>query len=298
MHGQRRCFVLSLTVFGLLMPVLSFADEPAEPAKETTEYDFQSAEDRFREMVISKAAGPESLVQRKAISIALKRDYVDERFNQFADALATELKSREPNPDRASRLVGYLPITTVDSSTKIDLLLASYSLVKSGDARIRRVISIQVNDQLAQLKDQLSKLLLDRLENREKLAVSIPALRRLDGDGSQFMSVLMEIASEDDEDASILALEQIDRYLVEFERWKQATLVTQANRRQLVTEPSEKYLSYARRIIARADKNNDGVLTSSEWKSMLIDPRESDANKDGRIALKEYAVWIENRSRN
>ena len=53
-----------------------------------------------------------------------------------------------------------------------------------------------------------------------------------------------------------------------------------------------KYLSVAKRIIARRDKNKDGALTVSEWKTMLMSPVEADADKDGRITAVEYAQWM------
>lgn len=56
-------------------------------------------------------------------------------------------------------------------------------------------------------------------------------------------------------------------------------------------------LDYAKRIISRYDKNKDGALVASEWKSMLMNPAPADANKDGRITLQEYGFYLQNRNR-
>lgn len=61
-------------------------------------------------------------------------------------------------------------------------------------------------------------------------------------------------------------------------------------------ELSEKYLTYAERIISRYDENKDGALVAAEWKGMLIDPQPADANGDGRITVEEYAGWLQNRA--
>jgi Ca2+-binding EF-hand superfamily protein len=61
--------------------------------------------------------------------------------------------------------------------------------------------------------------------------------------------------------------------------------------------PSEKQLKYAATIIGRYDKNSDGALTASEWKSMLLSPAGADANGDGRVTVQEYAQQMANRSK-
>ncbi|MDA8743338.1 EF-hand domain-containing protein [Rubripirellula amarantea] len=58
-----------------------------------------------------------------------------------------------------------------------------------------------------------------------------------------------------------------------------------------------KYISVAERIIKRRDKNNDGMLTPSEWKTMLMSPADADANRDGKITVEEYARWTISRER-
>jgi hypothetical protein len=57
----------------------------------------------------------------------------------------------------------------------------------------------------------------------------------------------------------------------------------------------QKYIDLAKRIISRRDANGDGVLTVSEWKTMLMSPAEADANRDGRITADEYARWTKSR---
>ena len=56
---------------------------------------------------------------------------------------------------------------------------------------------------------------------------------------------------------------------------------------------NSKNLRYAERIVKRNDKNSDGVLTPSEWKEMLMSPAKSDFNRDGKVTVDEYAMWLE-----
>ena len=58
-----------------------------------------------------------------------------------------------------------------------------------------------------------------------------------------------------------------------------------------------KMVTYAKRIIARYDKNKDQELTSSEWQLMLMSPASADSNRDGRVSVFEYAHWMQSRSK-
>jgi Ca2+-binding EF-hand superfamily protein len=59
----------------------------------------------------------------------------------------------------------------------------------------------------------------------------------------------------------------------------------------------DKYLKVGQRIVDRYDKNGDKTLTPSEWEKMLMSPADADANRDGRITIDEYAVWMQQRER-
>lgn len=61
--------------------------------------------------------------------------------------------------------------------------------------------------------------------------------------------------------------------------------------------PDERTLEYARKYIGKYDSNGDGVITAGEWEKMIINPAPADANRDGRITVEEYAIWIKSRSR-
>ena len=59
----------------------------------------------------------------------------------------------------------------------------------------------------------------------------------------------------------------------------------------------DKYIKVGQRIIERYDKNNDKMLTASEWEKMLMSPADADGNRDGRITIEEYAIWMQSRER-
>ena len=54
----------------------------------------------------------------------------------------------------------------------------------------------------------------------------------------------------------------------------------------------ERTRKYAEAIIKKNDKNGDGVLTASEWESMLMNPSGADFDRDGRITVDEYAAYL------
>jgi Ca2+-binding EF-hand superfamily protein len=57
----------------------------------------------------------------------------------------------------------------------------------------------------------------------------------------------------------------------------------------------EKYLKVGQRIVGKYDKNNDAALTASEWEKMLMSPADADANRDGKVTVEEYALWMQSR---
>ncbi|WP_145417542.1 EF-hand domain-containing protein [Planctomycetes bacterium K23_9] len=63
------------------------------------------------------------------------------------------------------------------------------------------------------------------------------------------------------------------------------------------TKPDDKLVRYAERIIGRYDKNKDGALVASEWGSMLMNPAPADGNRDGRVTIEEYAIYLQSRSK-
>jgi hypothetical protein len=54
-------------------------------------------------------------------------------------------------------------------------------------------------------------------------------------------------------------------------------------------------LAFSRQIVAKSDKNGDGVLTKDEWESMSKNPSAADADGDGKITPEEHAKWNSSR---
>jgi Ca2+-binding EF-hand superfamily protein len=62
-------------------------------------------------------------------------------------------------------------------------------------------------------------------------------------------------------------------------------------------KPDPKYVKVVERIVTRYDKNKDNALTASEWGKMLMSPAAADTNRDGRITIDEYALWMQSRQK-
>lgn len=58
-----------------------------------------------------------------------------------------------------------------------------------------------------------------------------------------------------------------------------------------------KYVKVIERIFSRSDKNGDGALTESELEGMLMRPKGADYDRDGRITINEYAMWMQARQK-
>ncbi|MCH1440174.1 MAG: EF-hand domain-containing protein, partial [Rubripirellula sp.] len=59
----------------------------------------------------------------------------------------------------------------------------------------------------------------------------------------------------------------------------------------------DKYVKLGQRIIDRYDKNKDGQLTASEWGKMLMSPAAADGDRNGKITVQEYAIWMQSRQK-
>ena len=66
-----------------------------------------------------------------------------------------------------------------------------------------------------------------------------------------------------------------------------------SSREKSSSSKSSRYISYAKSLIKKYDKNNDGRLSKKEQEAMTAAPKASaDSNKDGYISVEELAVSI------
>jgi len=60
--------------------------------------------------------------------------------------------------------------------------------------------------------------------------------------------------------------------------------------------PDNAQVEWAKKQIAKYDKNADGKLTVDEWNNMIVKPDGADANGDGAITIEEYAAFRSKKS--
>ncbi|GAB5403337.1 MAG: hypothetical protein Aurels2KO_15680 [Aureliella sp.] len=61
--------------------------------------------------------------------------------------------------------------------------------------------------------------------------------------------------------------------------------------RSLPTAEDSPHLQWAKRMIAKVDRNGDGVLTKDEWNNLIVKPIKADYDNDGIITADEYARY-------
>jgi Ca2+-binding EF-hand superfamily protein len=61
-------------------------------------------------------------------------------------------------------------------------------------------------------------------------------------------------------------------------------------------EINPRYLKYAKRILSRNDTDEDGSLSEKEWSEMILDVSPADKDKDGKITVEEYAIYLQSRA--
>lgn len=54
---------------------------------------------------------------------------------------------------------------------------------------------------------------------------------------------------------------------------------------------SDADLEAARKVIAKYDKDEDGMLSKSEMEKMTVKPTDADLDKDGKVSDEEFATW-------
>lgn len=81
----------------------------------------------------------------------------------------------------------------------------------------------------------------------------------------------------------------------EIRKFQKAKLIAVASQSAEAKSIDPKTLEYVKRLIERHDANKDGVLDSFEWTQMLVDPSAADTNRDGKITVEEYALWVQGR---
>jgi hypothetical protein len=261
----------------------------------------------FTELVISYASDFGSPLNSMAIEQVAKYKLVDQRID---DAVLTAIRSHEfasagsearlrrsglPSGDSEARLrraISVLPLTRTTPEQRVSALL---ELLAKENFNIQQDFSTSqpfTRQPPSLTKDILTELsrspavtaeqLNQRLQAEDAPALLYLAAEATGAQGSILLPQLLKAAGDDD--------------LKQMYAFRSAALLLQVAAPPGARAVDSKHLEYAQRIIGRADKNKDGVLTVEEWREMLVDPSAADVDGDGRITVEEYARWLKGRS--
>ncbi|TWU17804.1 EF hand [Novipirellula galeiformis] len=285
-----------VAVVGLwLQPVI--ADEQEQPAAETaskeepSETNIERIRSEFEDLLIAQATDFSSPTATLAKMSNLSNKYLraDERFNQpIREVLLRYASSRSPDDSNGagdlSMAVQMFELTTFPPEVAAELL---FKPLLSEHPAIKDATRSQIKSLLSKRPDETSLLVLEALRRGER-SPYVFSLTGITGEASEAVAgELLKIAKSGDAEHTPAALESLASVIDEVERFNQ--------RRQagLGSDTADtKLFKYARRIVARYDRNQDGSLTKDEYRSMLSSPEPADANQDGAINVAEYAKWL------
>jgi len=291
-----RSIVLVLIVFAGILSRTCPADDPDQTTKKT---DIESIRSEFEEVLIAKAtdfSGPTGTLVRMS-NLAKEKLQADDRFNRpvrevlqrYAEEQPADPAKEESKADATDLKIALelFELTTFPPDQAAELLFAT---ILSDNHAIDHQERNRLRSLLSKLPDQTSQLVLEALRRGEQ-APYLFWLTSITGEFSEGIAAeLLEVAKSNDPERSRAALESLANVIDSIERRKQRQTAG------LVSGTGEKYLAYARRIIGRYDRNQDGSLTKDEFESMLVSPEPADVDADGKITVVEYAKLLAERN--
>ncbi len=302
-------FKLTLCVYVLSVPLPALAQErPAEDAtaQQTDEAVVSQLENevkknvkQFEQLLLKRAADlshPNHLV---AVELLGQQKQQFEELNLVIEHVFENVAADDPGSlTKRSQAISLIPLSTIDKSKKVRFVLdtiQSYSVENvhspAGQRQSKKILSQYPEETFSQILERLKQPNANRAmaELLQVVSMGVP-LTQL----NQATAPLIVLAGSDDTETAESAMYVTSRLQSEIDqRVRQKRIAL--SKPVLPQGMDEKYLKYSQRIIGRYDKNNDNALTPSEWESMLMSPAAADANRDGRITVEEYALWMQSK---
>lgn len=295
----------------------SAAEQPADP--------LEQARQQHLELAIAIAADFDSPAQQQAAQVVAQQEVVDARFDAPVRAAFEHRKGSGPFADQpvvaAIRMLKHTTIAPKDQVTLLlDLLIARSLDETSQEGRLLRQGRLQRNvpgiahattSRLYLLSEALVEELSARLSQDQPPVVLYVAAGFTGEHGIALVPQLLAAADESEDRFVKAAVFQSVERIFAAEREQRLRAQTDAAANSAAKRPSVDELNalaeqtnlsgqtieYTVRIVQRNDRNGDGVLTSNEWSTMLLDPSPADTNQDGQITVEEYAAWVHSRAR-
>lgn len=286
-----------------LAPTLALADDDQSKADALREQidasntKIEAAMTEFRDIVCKRALNFGDELQDRAIDIAQDSKFVDVRFD---DVIRKNLKSASKpnnwNTERIETTLHLIPLSTLGAQEQVELAFKCYLQCDGKSSQDRSVVRSLVS-LLGKTPDETSRVLHKHLQEAP-LTSELLSLCVIAGEASEeILPIVVAAAESSDADVAEAAMRTAPDMITLLRR-KQRQLQSEASAlAEGVSEIDSKMVSYAKRIISRYDKNDDSVLTPNEYGSMLISPVTADTDGNGKITVREYAVYMEKRSR-
>lgn len=300
-------FYLAMSGCLLFLPLPTIAqDQAAENAAEQKldqvpatqlEKAIEENIEQFEQLLLKRATDFDHPNHLVAVQLLSNRQKQYEELNEFVEGI---FENGNFNQLGAKRSLTLISLSKLDKSKQVrftlDILQQYEDLGVHGGQLLKKSNEILAQfpvETIDQITERLKKANAGKamLELLNLISKNVP-LEKL----NEAMQPLLALAKSDSPEIAESAMNATSRLASEIDRRLR-------EKRMALTKPvrpagmDEKIFRYAERIIGRYDKNNDGFLTSNEYSTMLMTPKDADADKDGIITAVEYAVWLATKGR-
>ncbi|MEL6105052.1 MAG: hypothetical protein AAFU85_03415 [Planctomycetota bacterium] len=233
----------------------------------------------------------------------------DAKFNEPTLKVMSDFSSGDSNSRLIERALSLMSLTTLTDEQKVAAMLDCFVHAKKEfkglsrrDTEYAALSSAirRLTESLRKFSDECKKQSFVRIKQSDQYSLDLlPFLKTVNEQSPEVLAIVMKTARSEDVERAEVAMMFAAQLVRDMKRARAVQLAVAKAPADGDTKlpPSNRYLQYAKRIIARADKNKDGVLSGVEFDGMLMSPAPSDTNGDGIVTVQEYAVWMEKRSK-